>query len=151
MCAKLKSYVSGWSCVHLFQSLRSINPKTEQRLGSTLSLCPMQVSVEICVYGTHLSRINGINLCAHAQCFLFLSFTGCFLHRKSLVCPLCTPKHTNTCALNKSPQTVARKSRIDLDTTTVSSEICFFFRKMLLREAFKRFQAVHLVFQRNKH
>ncbi len=55
------------------------------------------------------------------------------------------------CALNKSLQTVAHKSEIVLDTATVSTETHFFLREMLLRDAFKRLQAIHLVFQRNKH
>lgn len=142
-----------WLIMCTFVSIITVY-KPKNRAASGLNAVPVSnagVCGDLCLRHTPVTDKQDKPVCTRTM-FLIPVFYRMFpAPQVPCLSTVYTKTHTNTCALNKSPQTVARKSRIDLDTTTVSSEICFFFRKMLLRDAFKRFQAVHLVFQRNKH
>lgn len=113
--------------------------------GATSGLSAVFVSSaaiygDLCLQHTPVTEKHNKPVCAHTV-FLIPVFYRMFL----------APHVPCLCALNKSLQTVAHKFKIVLDTATVSTETNFFLREMLLRDAFKRLQAIHLVFQRNKH
>ncbi len=53
---------------------------------STVYVSSAAIYGDLCLQHTPVMEKHDKPVCTHTQCFLFLSFTGCFLHHKSLVC-----------------------------------------------------------------